>query len=97
MSASSTHSIRARTRRTVAAAPFLLAVVDHDTERFTVEGPMVDDRPWVDEIIRAQKAGRQITCCVMNGTVEEVAAVWEQAYGCNIWPQGSIICPASAP
>jgi hypothetical protein len=86
--------VRARTRRRAPAALFLLAVVDHDTERFTIEGPMSDDRPWVSEILRAQRAGRRITCCVVNGTAAEAIAVWQQAYGCAIWPSGSIVAPA---
>lgn len=88
---------RARNRRAIAAAPFLLAVVDHDNDRCTIEGPMLDDRPWVDEILRAQRAGRQITCCVMNGTAEEASSLWQHAYGCTIWPPGSIVAPVPAP
>jgi hypothetical protein len=83
-----------RKRRRAPVLHFLLAVVDHDTERFTIEGPMSDDRPWVGEIVRARRAGRHITCCVMNCSAEEAIAVWQQAYGYAIWPPGLIVAPS---
>lgn len=73
--------------------PFLLVVVDHETERFTIEGPMRDDRPWVEEILRARKAGRDITCFILAGADEDPESLWRQAYGCTRWPEGSIISP----
>lgn len=94
---STSHGFRARARRRLPPTPFLLAVVDHDTERCTIEGPMLDDRPWVAEILRAQRAGRHITCCVMTGTAAEAMAVGQHAYGCAIWPPGSIVMPTDDP
>jgi hypothetical protein len=74
--------------------PFLLVVVDHDTERFTIEGPMLDDQSWVEEILRASRAGRHITCFVLAGSNRDPGSIWRQAYGCTRWPEGSIISPA---
>ena len=73
--------------------PFLLVVVDHDTGRFTIEGPMRDDQPWVEEILRARKAERDITCFIVTGADEDPESTWRQAYGCTRWPEGMLVAP----
>jgi hypothetical protein len=83
-----------RIRRT--QATFLLLVTDKDTGRFTIEGPMTDDQSWVSEILRAQKAGRRLTCRGLDGDNDELAAAAcrsEEIAGRTWWPPGSIICP----
>lgn len=79
-------------RRRRSAAPLLLAIVDHDTGRFTFEGPVFDDEPWVTEISRAQKAGRKIEfALVEENTVNDPTLPWRAAFGYEEWPSKSII------
>jgi hypothetical protein len=75
---------------------FLLLVADEDNGRFAIEGPMKDDQPWVHEILKAQKAGRRLTCWAINQDSAGVAAAaqqWEEMTGRAWWPQGSIVSP----
>ena len=75
---------------------FLLLVADEDNGRFAIEGPMKDDQPWVQEILKAQKAGRRLTCWALDQDGAGVAAAaqkWEEVAGRAWWPQGSIVSP----
>jgi hypothetical protein len=79
-------------RRRRSAAPLLLTIVDHDTGRFTFEGPVFYDEPWVTEIFRAQKAGRKIEfSLVEENPVNDPALPWRNAVGYEEWPPKSII------
>ena len=49
---------------------FLLVIVDRDTRRFTIEGPMTDAADWTREIAAARKAGRRITYRIAPGALE---------------------------
>jgi hypothetical protein len=80
-------------RRRAAATTFLLCIADHDTGRFTIEGPMSDAEPWIREIIGARRAGREITCHVLSGTPGEAMEGWLGSHGGTPWPPGSIISP----
>jgi len=71
----------------------LLCIADHDTSRFTLEGPMNDAEAWIREVIAARRAGRDITCRVLSGTPDEAAISWAQAQGGTRWPSGSIVNP----
>ena len=44
--------------------PFLLVVMDHDKREFAVEGPMLDDTPWINAVVAAQVRGKNIRCFV---------------------------------
>jgi len=77
---------------------FLLLVADEDNGRFAIEGPMKDDQPWVHEILKAQKAGRRLTCWALShdsGEVSAAARQWEEMTGRAWWPQGTIVSPES--
>jgi hypothetical protein len=75
--------------------PFMLIIVDHDTNRFTIEGPMIDAEGWTREIIAARKSGRQITCRVLCDTVEGALTICEQTRSGTHWPSGSIVAPSA--
>jgi hypothetical protein len=77
--------------------PFLLTVIDHDTARFTIEGPMTELQPWTQEIDRACKAGRRISYRIFRVVPTEATSALEEAYGCTIWPPGTIISPSGDP
>ena len=47
--------------------PFVLILIDRDTKKFCVLGPLVDDRPWNDAVCDAQKSGRNINCHTPGG------------------------------
>jgi hypothetical protein len=55
----------------VAQKPFFLILRDDNAGTFSVEGPMVDDRPWVSQIVTAQRAGRKVRCVVATGATRE--------------------------
>jgi len=77
---------------------FLLLVADEDNGRFAIEGPMRDDQPWVSEVLRAQKAGRRLTCWALDSDDTEITSAarrWEEKTGRAWWPPGSIVAPES--
>jgi hypothetical protein len=72
-----------------------LIVVDRDTEEFTVEGPMTDDRPWNKPFVNAQKVGRNIRCFgIGEMTPDDAAAEWQAAHGGRRMAAGSIVTPS---
>ena len=77
-------------------AAFLLVIIDHETGRFTLEGPMIDDLPWVYEIVRARRAGRHISCIPIPAAPDPDGAAARLAGTCKQWPSGSIVRPEPA-
>ena len=77
-------------------AGFLLVIIDHETGRFTLEGPMIDDLPWVYEIVRARRAGRHISCIPIPAAPNPDGTATRLAEGCRRWPSGSIVRPEPA-
>jgi len=76
------------------ARTFVLIVVDRDTDEFTVEGPMSDDRPWNKAVVDAQKAGRNIRCFSMGDMKPDAAAAeWRTTHGGRRVAAGSIVGP----
>jgi hypothetical protein len=55
----------------VAQKPFFLILMDENARTFSVEGPMTDDRPWISQIVTAQRAGRKVRCVVATGATRE--------------------------
>lgn len=55
----------------MAQKPFFLILRDDNAGTFSVEGPMIDDRPWVSQIVTAQRAGRKVRCVVATGVTRE--------------------------
>ena len=51
--------------------PFFLILRDASANTFSVEGPMIDDRPWVTQIVTAQRAGRKVRCVVAAEATRE--------------------------
>jgi hypothetical protein len=79
-------------RRRRSAAPLLLTIVDHDTRRFTFEGPVNYDEPWVTEIARAQKAGRKIEFQFIDADkANDQPQKMTKSFGYDEWPPRSII------
>ena len=71
---------------------FVLVVVDRDTEEFTVEGPMSDDRPWNSAVVNTQKVGRNLRCFGMGDLAPDIAAAeWQSCYGGRRVAAGSIV------
>jgi len=75
---------------------FLLVIIDHETGRFTLEGPMIDDLPWVYEIVCARRAGRRISCIPLPAAPDPDGAAARLAEECKQWPSGSIVRPDPA-
>lgn len=75
---------------------FVLVVVDRDTDEFTVEGPMSDDRPWNSAVVDAQKDDRNIRCFSMGDLAPDIAAVeWQTFRGGRRLASGSIVWAAN--
>jgi hypothetical protein len=55
----------------VAQKPFFLILRDDNAGTFSVEGPMTDDRPWISQIVTAQRAGRKVRCVAATGATRE--------------------------
>lgn len=55
----------------MAQKPFFLVLRDDNAGTFSVEGPMTDDRPWISQIVTAQRAGRKVRCVVAAGATRE--------------------------
>ena len=53
---------------------FVLVVLDRDTGEFTIEGPMIDDRPWNIAVVEAQRTGRNLRCFGMGDLSPDAAA-----------------------
>jgi hypothetical protein len=84
--------IRRPWRRRRSAAPLSLAIVDHDTKRFTIEGAVDCEEPWIIEIFRANKAGRNIEFSFVGDEISESVFVKNhEVSGYEKWPQKSII------
>ena len=47
---------------------FLLRIVDHDNQRYWVEGPMTNDSALNEAVVRAQRFGRRVTCSSVEST-----------------------------
>jgi hypothetical protein len=72
---------------------FVLIVTDRDSGEFTVEGPMMDDRPWNTAVVDAQRIGRNIRCFGMGDLAPDVAAVeWRLSHGGRRIASGAIVC-----
>lgn len=72
--------------------PFLLFVIDWNAKRFSVEGPMLDDTPWVNAVVAAQGAGRNVTCCTASQSNAQAAAEsWRAEHAHELAESGSIV------
>lgn len=73
---------------------FILIIIDKDTDEFTVEGPMDDDRAWNKAVVNAQKVGRSLRCFGMgNLTPKAAAGEWQALSGGKQVAPGSIVSP----
>ena len=68
-------------------------VIDHDNERYTIEGPIFDNVPWIREIESAKRAGRQIDFRIIPTPKVTAAMNWGVDLGYEQWPEKSIINP----
>ena len=75
------------------AAPFFLIVADHDRKFFAVEGPMIDDRPWIAAARRARDQHRHVTCGPRGSNREVLAAEFKGTENMAGVPPGSIVRP----
>lgn len=70
-----------------------LLIVDHDNERYTIEGPIFDNVPWIEEIERAKRVGRQIDFRIIPTPKIGTVMNWVTELGYERWPPKSIINP----
>jgi hypothetical protein len=70
---------------------FFLIVADRDKRVFTVEDPMVDDTEWNEAVGRAQKEGRQVTCCGAGCDRARAEKDYAAASRFQLAPSGSIV------
>jgi hypothetical protein len=74
---------------------YFVLIVDHDNERFTIEGPVFDRVPWMLEIERASGAGRQIDFRIIKFSRIIDVSKWANDLGYELWPPKSIIFPSN--
>jgi hypothetical protein len=55
----------------MAQKPFFVILIDDKAGTFSVEGPMVDDRPLISQVVTAQRAGRKVRCVTATGATRE--------------------------
>jgi hypothetical protein len=73
------------------ARGFFLLVVDCDTKRFTLDGPIFDREPWDREIKRICRSGREVFLySAEKQAVLRVMAVFK-SQDFDEWPMGSIV------
>ena len=81
--------------RSTAFSPRLL-IIDCETRRFTIEGPIAKDclNAWYSEADHALMAGRAIFCVPISDMgIDEIAALGAEL-GYDHWPPNTIIVPA---
>ena len=75
-------------------SPFYLIVADHDRGFFSVEGPMIDDRPWIAAARHARNNQRRIVCGPTGPDREALAADYQKTHKQFAGvPPGSIVRP----
>jgi len=72
--------------------PLHLLVIDDDQNKFTLEGPMIDDTPWHDAVRAARAAGRNLRCFLTKHS-REITIRYQEGQGKTLYPRGSIIAP----
>jgi hypothetical protein len=72
-----------------------LLIVDCETYRFTLEGPLAPDgiEVWDVEASRALAAGRSICCIPIAGAEPPEILALARELGCECWPPNTIIAP----
>jgi hypothetical protein len=73
--------------------PFFLMVIDEDRGVFSVEGPMVDDRPWQSAARKAREQRRRIVCGPTGADRELLAAECRRTRKLAGVPPGTIVRP----
>jgi hypothetical protein len=73
--------------------PFFLIVADHDRGFFSVEGPMIDDRPWNDAAMHARNNQRRVVCGPTGPDRDALAADFRQEHKLAGAPPGSVVRP----
>ena len=73
--------------------PFFLIVIDEDRGIFSVEGPMIDDRPWQSAARKARDQQRRIVCGPTGADRELLAAEFRGTRKLAGVPPGSIVRP----
>lgn len=73
---------------------FFLIVADHDRGFFCVEGPMTDDKAWINAARHARdNLHRHVTCGPTGPDREALAAEFQRAEKLAGVPPGSIVRP----
>jgi hypothetical protein len=76
-------------------SPFFLCVVDSDRKIFSIEGPMVNDEPWNEAVVKAQSSGRAVHCFSLPGEADRMALEKSHAAQTSFEAKepGSIVSP----
>lgn len=87
-----THRFEIRESNAVPLArPFFLVIVDYDSQRFTLEGPIFDLEPWDKEVMRIRRAGREVWSFPTEMRDVKNATDVLKSKGFDEWPIGSIV------
>lgn len=73
------------------ARTFFLVLVDSAARRFTVRGPMTDDRAWTAQVAAARMAGRRVTCSTSyRATLDDVVRSYANQTGYTYTPDAIV-------
>jgi hypothetical protein len=87
-----THSFDYPTsNRAPLALPVFLVIVDYDTRRFALEGPIFDIEPWEREVGRICKAGRDVRAFPTEMRAIKETTDWFIPSHFDEWPARSIV------
>lgn len=79
------------------APPFFLLVIDYDTRRFALEGPVDEIVSWQGEVTRIRRSGRDVWFVPVElADVRQMTAKLMDI-GCEEWPAHSIVDPPRKP
>ena len=73
----------------------LFLIIDHDNDRFTVEGPITDFLPWLREAENLRHSGRRVDFTIVPRSRARTIVLWGSNTGYEQWPPGTIIDPAN--
>jgi hypothetical protein len=75
--------------------PFFLIIIDEGRGVFSVEGPMIDDRPWQTAVRKMRSRYHRIVCGPIGTDRDTLAAEFRRKYRLAGVPPGSIVRPVA--
>ena len=75
------------------ACPFYLLIVDYDTGRYSLDGPVAEFEDWENKTVQLRSAGRSVRCFQTSEQQAKLTADRLRSFQYERWPLRSIIDP----